>query len=81
MALDESESHFAEQFSGEFDLGDKSIFPKSKLIDLIDSLINSGNEVDVRTIDGTKVYVIDNRYFRTDGDTNDQNDLLDLPTC
>ena len=70
-----------DDFSGEFDLGDKTIFPKSKLIELIDSLTNSGNEVDIKTIEGTKVYIVDNRYFRTDGDNNDKNDLLDLPAC
>lgn len=73
LSIDES--------SGEFELGSRSIFSKSKLIEFIGSLKDSGNEVSIRTVEGVEVDIIDNRYFRTDGDTNDKNDLLDLPSC
>jgi hypothetical protein len=72
---------------GEFDIDQNITLPKPKLIELVHHLEALDNEVIIETIDGTKVTICGDRphtvggYFRTDGDTDKQNDLLDLPTC
>ena len=38
-------------------------------------------ELKLQTFEGKSINVVDDKYFRTDGDTNEKNDLLDLPIC
>jgi len=56
---------------------------KQELIDVINELKNSKDavEFEMMTSDGTEVILVDNKYFRTDGDKNKSNDLLDLNNC
>ena len=60
-----------------------SVISKSDLIEKIKD-INSMTyvkELKLQTFEGKSINVVDDKYFRTDGDTNEKNDLLDLPIC
>jgi len=52
---------------------------KQELIDVIQTL--SENEFKMETDDETEVILVSGKYFRTDGDENQENDLLDLTDC
>lgn len=54
---------------------------KQELIDVIQTLSESEIGFEMVTDDGTEVILVDEKYFRTDGDKNQENDLLDLMDC
>ena len=54
--------------------------PKQIFIDMIRSIEKEDSyNVPIQTPDGTKIYIINDKYLRTDGDTSKNSDLLDLP--
>lgn len=54
---------------------------KQDAIDKINQLIENNILFEMVTDDNTQVIIVDNKYFRTDGDKNKKNDLLDLLSC
>ena len=44
-------------------------------------LIKKENYTSIKTSKGTNVHVVKNKYLRTDGDTDTENDLLDCDKC
>lgn len=54
---------------------------KEDFIKEVKDLENKGNEVEIKTTEGTKVHIVKDKYLRTDGDQSKSNDLLDLRNC
>lgn len=55
---------------------------KEKLIKTIRKIeLSDKVKILIKTKKGTKVEIINNKYFRTDGDKNKNNDLLDCDKC
>jgi UDP-N-acetylmuramyl pentapeptide synthase len=63
--------------------GQKTYFSKKKedFIKEIRDLEKKGDEVEIKTTEGTKVHIVKEKYLRTDGDQSKDNDLLDLKEC
>jgi hypothetical protein len=63
---------------------DKSKYSSKKKEDFIKEvkdLEKKGNDVEIKTSEGTKVHIVKDKYLRTDGDQSKDNDLLDLRSC
>jgi hypothetical protein len=54
---------------------------KEDFIKEVRDLEKKGNEVEIKTSEGTKVHIVKDKYLRTDGDQSKENDLLDLKEC
>jgi hypothetical protein len=54
------------------------LMKKQDLVSLVLMLYMNGMNLSMETADGTKVTLVDGKYFRTNGDDNVNNDLLDL---
>jgi hypothetical protein len=54
---------------------------KEDFIKEVRELEKKGNEVEIKTTEGTKVHIVKDKYLRTDGDQSKENDLLDLKEC
>jgi hypothetical protein len=54
---------------------------KEDFIKEIRELEKQGNQVEIKTTEGTKVHIVKDKYLRTDGDQLKDNDLLDLKEC
>ena len=54
---------------------------KEDFIKEVRDLEKKGNEVEIKTTEGTKVHIVKDKYLRTDGDQSKDNDLLDLKEC
>lgn len=65
------------------DKGQKTYSSKKKedFIKEVRDLEKKGNEVEIKTTEGTKVHIVKDKYLRTDGDQSKGNDLLDLKEC
>jgi len=63
--------------------GQKTYSSKKKedFIKEVRDLEKKGNEVEIKTTEGTKVHIVKDKYLRTDGDQSKENDLLDLKEC
>lgn len=63
--------------------GQKTYSSKKKedFIKEVRDLEKKGNEVEIKTSEGTKVHIVKDKYLRTDGDQSKENDLLDLKEC
>jgi len=63
--------------------GQKTYSSKKKedFIKEIRDLEKKGDEVEIKTTEGTKVHIVKEKYLRTDGDQSKDNDLLDLKEC
>ena len=63
--------------------GQKTYSSKKKedFIKEVRDLEKKGNEVEIKTSEGTKVHIVKDKYLRTDGDQSKDNDLLDLKEC
>lgn len=63
--------------------GNKTYTAKKKedFIKEIRILEKQGNEIEIKTSEGTKVHIVKDKYLRTDGDQSKDNDLLDLREC
>jgi hypothetical protein len=63
--------------------GNKTYTSKKKedFIKEVRDLEKNGNEVEIKTSEGTKVHIVKDKYLRTDGDQSKDNDLLDLKEC
>ena len=54
---------------------------KEDFIKEVRDLEKKGNEVEIKTSEGTKVHIVKDKYLRTDGDQSKDNDLLNLKEC
>lgn len=54
---------------------------KEDFIKEVRDLEKNGNEVEIKTSEGTKVHIVKDKYLRTDGDQTKENDLLELREC
>lgn len=54
---------------------------KEDFIKEVKDLEKKGNDVEIKTSEGTKVHIVKDKYLRTDGDQSKDNDLLDLRSC
>jgi hypothetical protein len=63
--------------------GQKTYSSKKKedFIKEVRDLEKKGNDVEIKTTEGTKVHIVKDKYLRTDGDQLKDNDLLDLREC
>ena len=63
--------------------GQKTYSSKKKedFIKEVRDLEKKGNDVEIKTTEGTKVHNVKDKYLRTDGDQLKDNDLLDLREC
>lgn len=63
--------------------GQKTYTAKKKedFIKEVKDLEKKGNDVEIKTSEGTKVHIVKDKYLRTDGDQSKDNDLLDLRSC
>ena len=63
--------------------GQKTYSSKKKddFIKEVRELEKKGDEVEIKTTEGTKVHIVKDKYLRTDGDQSKDNDLLDLKEC
>lgn len=63
--------------------GQKTYSSKKKedFIKEVRDLEKKGNDVEIKTTEGTKVHIVKDKYLRTDGDKLKDNDLLDLREC
>lgn len=63
--------------------GQKTYSSKKKedFIKEVRDLEKKGNDVEIKTTEGTKVHIVKDKYLRTDGDQSKDNDLLDLREC
>jgi len=63
--------------------GQKTYSSKKKedFIKEVRDLEKKGNDVEIKTTEGTEVHIVKDKYLRTDGDQSKDNDLLDLREC
>lgn len=63
--------------------GQKTYSSKKKedFIKEVRDLEKKGDDVEIKTSEGTKVHIVKDKYLRTDGDQSKDNDLLDLREC
>ncbi|MFA5586386.1 MAG: DUF3892 domain-containing protein [Saccharofermentanales bacterium] len=63
--------------------GQKTYSSKKKedFIKEVRDLEKNGNEVEIKTSEGTRVHIVKDKYLRTDGDQSKDNDLLELKEC
>lgn len=54
---------------------------KESFIEKVRELEGYGFTVSIYTSKKVKVQIVDDRYLRTEGDSDDKNDLLDLPVA